>query len=359
MSPANSPAINRALFGQTPDGTPVEIFTLRNHRGMEVRITNYGGIVTSLKTPDRHGHFSDIVLGFDDFAGYLKNGPYFGALIGRFGNRIASGKFSINGNIYQLAVNNGANALHGGLKGFDKVVWQVTAVEVSRDEPKLVLNYLSADGEEGYPGNLSVQATYTLTADNALQIGFSAQTDQRTVCNLTHHSYFNLAGQGDVLSHVLQINADKFTPVDGGLIPTGELRNVEGTAFDFRVPAPIGARINGDDVQLKLGRGYDHNFVLNKSNGHSSELSLAARVYEPVSGRNLEVWATAPATQFYTGNFLAGITGRDGRVHQPHDGFCLEPQHYPDSPNRPEFPTTELPPGETYRHTISYKFGSE
>ena len=359
MSPVHDSTISRALFGQTPDGAPVEIFTLRNQHGMEACITNYGGIVTSLKTPDRDGRFADLVLGFDDFAGYLKNDQYFGALIGRYGNRIASGKFTLNGNTYQLAANCGAHALHGGLKGFDKVVWQVAAAGVSRNEPRLVLTYLSADGEEGYPGNLSVQAAYALTRDNALRLRFSATTDKRTVCNLTHHSYFNLAGEGDILRHVVHINADKFTPVDGGLIPTGELRNVAGTVFDFRAPVPIGSRIHHADEQLKSGRGYDHNFVLNKPNGDPAELSLAARVYEPVSGRTLEVWATAPATQFYTGNFLAGTTGKGGRVHQARDGFCFEPQHFPDSPNRPEFPTTELPPGETYRNTIIYKFGAE
>jgi aldose 1-epimerase len=359
MSSANDSTISRATFGQTPDGTPVEIFTLRNARGMEARITNYGGIVTSLKTPDRDGRFADLVLGFDDFGGYLKNDPYFGALIGRYGNRIAGGKFSLHGKTCRLAVNNGANALHGGLKGFDKVVWGVAAAEVSQDEPKLVLTHLSADGDEGYPGNLSVQATYALTRENSLRVEFSAHTDQPTVCNLTHHSYFNLAGQGDVLHHVAYINADKFTPVDGGLIPTGELRDVAGTVFDFRAPTPIGLRINRDDEQLKLGRGYDHNFVLNKSGARAVELSLAARVYEPVSGRAMEVWTTAPGTQFYTGNFLAGTAGKAGRIYSAHEGFCFEPQHFPDSPNHPEFPTTELKPGETYRNTIIYKFGTE
>jgi aldose 1-epimerase len=359
MSPAENPTISRAAYGQTPEGEPVEIFTLRNHQGVEARITNYGGIVTSLKAPDRDGQFADLVLGFDDFAGYLKNDPYFGALIGRYGNRIALGKFSLNGKTCRLAVNNAPNALHGGLKGFDKVVWNVAAAEMSQDEPKLVLAYLSPDGEEGYPGNLSVRAVYTLTQDNALQIEFSATTDQPTVCNLTHHSYFNLAGHGDVLRHVVHIDADAFTPVDAGLIPTGELRNVAGSAFDFRSPTAIGLRINHDDAQLKLGRGYDHNFVLNKPAGRTGELSLAAKVHEPASGRTMEVWTTAPATQFYTGNFLAGARGKGGRLHQARDGFCFEPQHFPDSPNHSEFPTTELHPGETYRNTIIYKFGTE
>jgi aldose 1-epimerase len=359
MSPANDSTISRAPFGQTPDGTPVEIFTLRNARGMEACITNYGGIVTSLKTPDRDGRFADLVLGFDGFSGYLKNASYFGALIGRYGNRIAGGKFSLHGKTYRLAVNNGVNALHGGLKGFDKAVWSVAAAEVSQDEPKLVLTHRSADGDEGYPGNLSVQATYALTRENGLRVEFSAQTDQPTVCNLTHHSYFNLAGQGDILHHVAYVNADKFTPVDGGLIPTGELRDVAGTVFDFRAPTPIGLRINSDDEQIKLGHGYDHNFVLNKSGARAVELSLAARVYEPMSGRTMEVWTTAPGMQFYTGNFLAGTAGKAGRVYSAREGFCFEPQHFPDSPNHPEFPTTELKPGETYRNTIIYKFGTE
>jgi aldose 1-epimerase len=353
------PSINRAGFGKTPDGTPVEIFILRNRHGLEARITNFGGIVTSLKTADREGRIADVVLGFDDFESYLENHPYFGALIGRYGNRIAQGKFSLAGKNYSLAVNNGANALHGGLKGFDKVVWRVAAAEVTQDEPKLALTYLSADGEEGFPGNLSVRATYTLTDENALRLDFVATTDQPTVCNLTHHSYFNLAGSGDVLHHVVSINADHFTPVDAGMIPTGEIRSVVGTPFDFRAPAPIGWRINHADEQLKLGKGYDHNFVLNKMGGRPAELSLAARVYEPSTGRTMEVWTTEPATQFYTGNFLDGMTGKGDQAYLSYHGFCFEPQHFPDSPNQPAFPTTELKPGEIYRNTILYKFGAE
>jgi aldose 1-epimerase len=359
MSSTNNSSISRAAFGQTPDGTQVEIFTLRNRHGLEAHITNYGGIVTSLKTPDRDGKFADVVLGFDDFASYLKNHPYFGALIGRYGNRIAHGKFSLGVEKYSLAINNGANALHGGLKGFDKVVWRVAAAEVTQDEPKLALTYLSADGEEGYPGNLSASAIYTLTDDNALQLKFTATTDKATVCNLTHHSYFNLAGSGDVLRHVVYINADKFTPVDSGLIPTGELRSVSGTPFDFRAPTPIGLRINHADEQLKLGNGYDHNFVLNKMGDRPAELSLAARVYEPVTGRTMEVWTTEPATQFYTGNFLDGMNGKGDQSYLSYHGFCFEPQHFPDSPNQLAFPTTELKPGEIYQNTIIYKFGAE
>ncbi|HEY4417828.1 MAG TPA: aldose epimerase family protein [Verrucomicrobiae bacterium] len=357
---ASNPSILRTNFGLTPDGLQAELFTLRNRQGLEARITNYGGLVTSLKTPDRDGRFADVVLGFDRLEEYLKGHPYFGALIGRYGNRIAHGTFSLNGRTHQLAVNNGANALHGGLKGFDKVLWQVTACEVVADEPTLTLAYLSADGEEGYPGNLSVQAVYTLTEDNALALKFTAKTDQPTVCNLTHHSYFNLAGQGNVLHHVVRLNAEKFTPVDSGMIPTGELRPVAGTPFDFRAPTPIGLRINKDDEQLKLGRGYDHNFVLEKMAEQPAELSLAATVYEPLTGRTLEVWTTEPGVQFYTGNFLDGtLTGKGGWKYQSRDGFCFEPQHFPDSPNQPAFPTTELKPGQTYTHGMRYKFGVE
>jgi aldose 1-epimerase len=357
MSKSNS-SITKAAFGKTPDGTPVEIYTLRNSKGMEAQIMTYGGIVTSLKTPDKSGKFADVVLGYDNLEGYLKTSPYFGALIGRYGNRIAFGKFTLDGQTYTLATNNGVNSLHGGLKGFDKVVWKVKEAEVGEHGPELELTYFSRDGEEGYPGNLSVQATYTLREDNALQIKFKATTDKKTVCNLTHHSYFNFAGSGDVLGHVVYINADKFTPVDSGLIPTGELRPVAGTPFDFLTPANIGSRINNtNDEQIQLGHGYDHNWVLNKK---SNELSLAARVSEPISGRTMEVWTTEPATQFYTGNFLDGtITGKSGWTYQFRNGFCFEPQHYPDSPNHPEFPTTELKPGQTYQNTIVYKFSAE
>jgi len=349
--------ITKADFGKTTDGTPVQIYTLRNSKGMEATIMTYGGIVTSLKTPDRDGKFGDVVLGYDNLDGYLKSTPYFGALIGRYGNRIAKGKFSLDGVEYTLATNNVPNHLHGGLKGFDKVVWTVDEAEVGEHGPKLALTYLSKDGEEGYPGNLTVHATYTVTEDNALQIKFKATTDKDTVVNLTHHSYFNLRGSGDILDHVVTINADKFTPVDGGLIPTGELRPVAGTPFDFTTPHAVGERINSTDEQIKLGGGYDHNWVLNKK---SNEMSLAARVHEPTSGRTMEVWTTQPATQFYTGNFLDGtITGKNGWTYQLRNGFCFEPQHYPDSPNHPTFPTTELKPGETYKSTIIYKFSAE
>ncbi len=359
MSNNSTGTITKTAFGRTPDGTAVDLYTLRNAKGMEATIMTYGGIVTSLKVPDKNGRFDDVVLGYDTLDGYLKSSPYFGALIGRYGNRIARGRFSLDGVEYTLAVNNAPNALHGGLKGFDKVVWTVVEAGVGEHGPKLELTYLSKDGEEGYPGNLKVKATYTLTDDNALQLKFKATTDQDTVCNLTHHSYFNLAGGGDVLGHVVQINADRFTPVDSGLIPTGELAPVAGTPFDFRTPTPIGAHINDtNNEQIRFAGGFDHNWVLNQKS--PGELTLAARVTEPAGGRTLEVWTTSPGVQFYTGNFLDGtITGKGGRVYQFRNAFCLEPQHFPDSPNHPAFPTTELKPGQTYKNTIIYKFSTE
>ncbi len=350
-------SITKSDFGMSPDGKTVELYTLRNSRGVEAQIMTYGGIVTSLKVPDKDGKFADIVLGYDNLDGYLKSTPYFGALIGRYGNRIAFGKFSLDGKTYTLATNNGANLLHGGLKGFDKVVWTARPLPTAHG-PSLVLTYVSPSGEEGYPGTLSVTAIYTITEDNELRVDFTATTSEKTVCNLTHHSYFNLRGSGDILDHIVTINADKFTPVDGGLIPTGELRPVAGTPFDFLKPTAIGARINNtNDERLVLGNGYDHNWVLNKK---SNELSLAARVSEPATGRTMEVWTTEPATQFYTGNFLDGsITGKGGWTYQFRNGFCFEPQHYPDSPNHPAFPTTVLNPGEKYHNTIIYRFSAK
>jgi aldose 1-epimerase len=331
---------------------------------MTATIMTYGGIVTSLKVPGKDGQFTDVVLGFDSLDGYVNDAykkamPYFGALIGRYGNRIANAKFSLDGQTYTLAANNNGNSLHGGIKGFDKVVWSVEDAKAGEDGPKLELQYVSKDGEEGYPGNLTIHATYTVTEDNALKVKFKATTDKDTVCNLTHHSYFNLAGKGDILSHVVTINADKFTPVDATLIPTGELRPVKGTPFDFTTPRAVGERIGQtNDEQIARGNGYDHNWVLNKPK--PGELSLAARVTEPGSGRVMEVWTTEPATQFYTGNFLDGsLTGKGGWTYQFRNGFCFEPQHYPDSPNHPDFPTTELKPGETYKNTIVYKFSNE
>lgn len=337
-------------FGNV-DGKAVTLHTLRNARESEAQIMNYGGIVTSLKVADKTGKISDVVLGYDNLEGYIKSTPYFGALIGRYGNRIANGKFTLNGKQYTLAQNNNQNALHGGLKGFDKVVWKV----VKATAVSLELQYTSKDGEEGYPGNLKVTAIYTLTEDNGLRVDFTASTDTDTVVNLTQHSYFNLAGKGDILNHVVQLNADKFTPVDANLIPTGELRPVKGTPFDFTSPTVVGARIENDDEQLKLGKGYDHNWVLNQKS--VGALTHAATVSEPTSGRMMEVWTTEPATQFYTGNFLNGtITGKGGWTYQFRDGFCIEPQHYPDSPNHPAFPSTVLRPGQTYKNTIIYKF---
>jgi len=357
MSHSPKGTITESAFGKLPDGTPVELYTLRNSHGMEATIMTYGGIVTSLTVPDKDGQFSDVVLGYDNLDGYLKSTPYFGALIGRYGNRIAKGKFSLDGVEYTLATNNRPNALHGGLKGFDKVVWTARPMPTANG-PSLILTYVSRNGEEGYPGNLLVTAVYSVTEKNELKVEFTATTDQKTVVNLTHHSYFNLRSSGDVLGHVVTINADKFTPVDSTLIPTGELRPVAGTPFDFRQPATIGAGIaNTNDEQIVFGGGYDHNWVLNKQ---GKELSLAASIYEPTTGRTMEVWTTEPATQFYSGNFLDGtITGKGGWVYNFRDGFCFEPQHYPDAPNQPAFPTTELKPGETYQNTIIYKFGVE
>lgn len=347
------PSVIRQPFGQTKDGTSVDLFTLRNEAGAEVRISTYGGIVVSLKVPDRKGELGDVVLGYDQLSDYIRNNPYFGSLVGRYGNRIAKGKFTLEDKQYNLVTNNAPNALHGGLVGFDKVVWEPSIV-ATLDGPGLRLRYLSKDGEEGYPGNLSVTALYTLTRDNALKLEFTATTDQPTVLNLTHHSYFNLSGKGDILGHIVMIPADKFTPVDETLIPTGELKPVEGTPFDFRTPTAIGARINQDDQQLKYGNGYDHNWVINKRRG---ELSLMARVYDPVSGRVMDVLSTEPGLQFYTGNFLDGtITGKGGWTYQFRNAFCMEPQHFPDSPNKPEFPSVVLKPRQTFHNVIIYRF---
>ena len=349
-------AVTKAPFGNLPDGTPIEIYTLKNGNGMEARICTYGGIVVSLTARDRNGQFADVVLGYDNLDGYVKNNsPYFGCLVGRYGNRIGGAKFTLEGKTCTLAANNGPNSLHGGLKGFDKVVWKAKPLTGAA----LELTYLSKDGEEGFPGNLEVTAVYRLTEDNSLRLDFTAKTDKTTVCNLTQHSYFNLRGQGngDVLGHKVYINSDKTTPVDKELITTGGYAPVDGTPFDFRKPTTIGARINDPDTVLQYGPGYDHNWVINKPFG---KLGLQARVYEPTSGRVLEVWSTEPGLQFYAGNFLDGtITGKGGEVYQRRTGFAMEPQHYPDSPNKPEFPTTELKPGQTYKNTIIYKFTTE
>ena len=351
-------SLKKASFGKTKEGQPVDIYTLTNANGMEVAITTYGGAVVSLKTPDRNGKFADVVLGFDNLDGYLAPEPYFGALVGRYGNRIAKGRFTLDGHEYHLAQNNDGNSLHGGLQGLDKRVW--TARDASTKEiPALELTYLSKDGEEGYPGNLQIKVTYSLTPKNELKIDYTATTDKATVLNLTNHSYFNLAGQGagDILSHAVMIPAERFTPVDSTLIPTGELKSVTGTPFDFRKPAPIGARINQDDEQLKFGKGYDHNFVLIPKN---AGLSLAARVTEPSSGRVMEVRTSQPGLQFYTGNFLDGtIHGKGGKVYGLRSAFCMETQHFPDSPNHPKFPSTVLKPGRQYQSTTVYRFSTK
>lgn len=340
-------------FGLTPAGEDAFLFSLANDQGLEVKVTNYGGIITSLQVPDRRGRLDDVVLGHDTLEGYLNRSRYFGALIGRYANRIAGGRFSLNGSAFSLAQNNGPNHLHGGFKGFDKVVWSAREI----NEPAgvgLNLAYRSKDGEEAYPGNLQVEVTYLLTKDNELRLEYRARTDRDTIVNLTNHSYFNLAGQGTVLDHELQIHADAFTPVQEGLIPSGEIRNVKNTPMDFTRPKSIGARINKQDPQIMLAGGYDHNFVLS-NDGES--LTRAARVYEPTSGRVFEVFTTQPGVQFYSGNFLDGsIIGKMGRTYVKHSGFCLETQHFPDSPNQPAFPSTVLKPAELYRQTTVWRF---
>jgi len=363
LSPAGaksqSGSTTKKSFGKTPDGQPADLFVLTNKNGAEVSITNYGGAVVSLKVPDRGGKLADVVLGYDGIDGYVNDKSYFGALVGRYGNRIGHAQFVLDGRTYTLAKNNGENSLHGGVKGFNKAVWTAKTLS-KKDGQSLELSYLSKDGEEGFPGNLKVTVTYTWTDANALKIEYSATTDKKTVVNLTNHSYFNLAGQGsgDILGHLMTIEADKFTPVDSGLIPTGELRDVAGTPFDFRNSTAIGARISQDDEQLKLGGGYDHNFVLRRSAGSSE--TLAARVVEPTSGRVLEVWTTEPGVQFYTGNFLDGkAAGKGGATYPKRSAFCLETQHFPDSPNQPKFPSVALNPGERYHTITTYKFSAE
>ncbi len=351
-----TPGVKRSEFGKMPDGQGVDLYTLTNRHGMQVAITNYGGRVVSWLAPDRHGEMADVVLGFDSLDGYLHDNPYFGAIVGRYANRIGKARFMLDGMEFRLAQNDGPNSLHGGRKGFDKVLWK--ARPLSTKEPSIELSYLSPDGEEGYPGNLSVKVVYSLTENNELRIDYTATTDRDTVLNLTNHSYFNLAGQGngDILKHLMMINADRFTPIDDTLIPTGELRKVDGTPFDFRKPVAIGARINDNNEQLKFGKGYDHNFVLNRR-GH--RLTLAARVTEPNSGRVLEVLTTQPGLQFYSGNFLDGtIHGKAGKAYGYRSAFCLETQHFPDSPNKPQFPSTELKPGQTYHQITVYRLST-
>jgi aldose 1-epimerase len=347
--------LTQAEFGKMPDGAAIRIYTLTNKNKLQARIADYAGVVVSLNAPDRNGRMADVVLGFDTLPEYLANPTqYFGAIIGRYGNRIGAARFTLNGVEYKLPKNNGENSLHGGGDGFFKRVWKPRVLP----DGGLELSYLSKDGEEGYPGNLSVTVTYRLTDANELKIDYAATTDKDTVVNLTNHSYFNLkgAGSGDILGHNLMLNAERFTPVDKGLIPTGDLLGVAGTPFDFRKLTAIGARIEQNDEQLKIGAGYDHNWVLNKS---GNALTLAARVEEPSSGRTLEVYTSEPGIQFYSGNFLDGsVKGKGGKVYGHRSAFCLETQHFPDSPNHPAFPSTVLKPGQRYQSTTVYRFGT-
>ncbi|TAN36423.1 MAG: galactose mutarotase [Verrucomicrobia bacterium] len=350
--------IMKESFGKTQDGIAVDCYTLKNHNGVEMKAINYGATIIALKVPDQNGKLDDVVLGFDKLADYETKSPYFGCIVGRYGNRIAKGHFSLNGVTYCLATNNGPNSLHGGLKGFDKVVWQAKEMQTAAG-PAVVFTRVSKDGEEGYPGDLTLKLVYTLTDKNEVKIDYTATTDKDTVVNLTNHSYFNLAGQGhgDILGHEMQINASHFTPVDATLIPTGELRPVKGTPFDFTKPITIGARITQSDEQLKFGNGYDHNWALDKD---GDDLCCAARVVEPQRGRVMEVLTTEPGVQFYSGNFLDGtLAGKAGKVYKFRNGFCLETQHYPDSPNHPNFPPTILRPGQTYQTTTIYRFSTK
>jgi len=342
-------ALNVNEYGETADGLAVSLFTLKNRNGLTTQITNYGGTVTCLQVPDREGRFANIVLGYDTLAEYEAGAAFFGALIGRFGNRIAGGRFELDGEVHQLATNTHPNHLHGGDRGFDKIVWDAKA-EITANGPSLVLKYLSVDGEEAYPGNLDVIVRYTLAHNDSLIIEYRADCDRATPLNLTHHGYFNLTGDpgNDVLGHEMEIHADHFTPVNSSLIPTGEIAPVAGTPFDFRAPVTVGARINEGHEQLLFGGGYDHNFVLSKS--ERKEPELAARVYEPLSGRVMEVHTSEPGVQFYSGNFLQDF--------RPRAGLCLETQHFPDSPNQPGFPSTILRPGESFRSQTVYSFSA-
>ena len=357
-SSAGKHAIKTEPFGKTPDGGSVDAYTLTNSHGLEVRIMNFGAIVLSLRVPDRNGRLDDVVLGFDSLQPYFTNDPHFGSIIGRYANRIANGKFVLDGVEYTLPKNNGPNTLHGGVKGFDKVLWQAEGSE-NKSNVALVLRYTSKDGEEGFPGNLKTKVTYILNDSDELTIDYQATTDKATPVNLTSHGYFNLAGQGngDVLAHELLINADRFTPVDKNLIPTGELRPVKGTPLDFTKSTPIGLRINDSYEQMVLAGGYDHNFVINRT---GPGLALAARVHETSTGRTLEIYTTEPGVQFYSANSLDGtITGKQGRVYKQHYAFALETEHFPDSPNHPSFPSTILRPGQTYHSRTVYKFSAD
>jgi aldose 1-epimerase len=354
---AGKAAVKRASFGTLPDGATVDMFTLTNGRGMEVRTIPYGAIIVSIRVPDRAGRIEDVVLGFDDLDGYVKRRTFFGAVVGRYGNRIAAGRFTLDGKTYQLATNNGPNHLHGGVKGFDTRLWRAESFE-REGTSGVTYSLTSPDGDEGYPGTLNARVTYTLTPSNELIAEYDATTDKATPINLTQHSFFNLAGEGrgDILGHRLTLDADRFTPVDKTLIPTGELATVAGTPFDFRQPVAIGARINDDNEQLHNGTGYDHNFVLNRS---QAGLAHAARVEDPGGGRTLDISTTEPGVQFYSGNFLDGtVTGKSGHVYNKRYALCLETQHFPDSPNHANFPSTILRPGERYQSKTVFAFGT-
>lgn len=346
--------ISKEVFGDLPDGKKADLYTLKNANGMTVKISNYGGIITELTAKDKSGRWEDVVLGFDSLAPYIAENPFFGALVGRFGNRIANGKFTLDGKTYTLPINNGPNSLHGGINGFNKKLWNATEIK-KHSIVGLELTYVSKDGEEGYPGTLNVKVTYTLSNENGLRIDYEATTDKNTVLNLTNHSYFNLSGlKRDILNHEVYIKSDSMVPVNATLIPTGKLRPVKGTPFDFNEPTLVGKRINDvADEQIKNGGGYDHCWVIS---GADKSLALFATVKDTESGRFMEVYTTEPAVQFYTGNFLDGkLTGK-GVTYGKRYGLCLETEHYPDSPNQPQFPTTELKPGETYKTSTEYKF---
>jgi aldose 1-epimerase len=351
-TPPAASTVTETPFGSLPDGAKVSVFTLRNPNGAAARILNYGGIVVSLTMPDRQGVLADVVLGCDTVADYLRDSPYYGAIIGRCGNRIREGRFTLNGQSYTLAANFFGHHLHGGVKGFDKRLW-TASTGTNANSATLALSYTSADGEEGYPGTLSVQAVYTLTDRNELKLDFIATTDKPTLCNLTQHSYFNLAGAGEVLDHRLTIPAGRFTPLDKAKLPTGAIATVEGTPFDFRRPTAVGKVIGTDSEQLKITNGFDHNWVFDKRPG---EMTMLARLADPTSGRVLEVLSTAPGLQVYTPDFGDGCRGKGGQTYRRRGALCLEPQAFPDAPNHPEFPSIVLNPGETYRHTIIYRF---
>lgn len=357
MQKSRRATIVRRTFGTLADGTKIDLYTLRNSRGAEARVTNFGATVVSLTAPDARGRMADVVLGYDDLQSYVEDTFYLGSIQGRYANRIAGGKFTLNETEYTLARNNNANHLHGGIRGFNKVVWTATT-DNAANGARLRLTYLSRDGEEGYPGNLRVTVTYTLTEENSLRIDYLASTDRDTVLNLTNHSYFNLAGagNGDILGHELKLNATRFTPTDDTSIPTGELRQVQGTPLDFTQRTRIGARIDATEEQMRFAAGYDHNHVISKQ---PAALALAAEVHEPKSGRVMQVFTTEPGMQFYTGNFLKNVRGKAGKIYQRREGFCLEAQHFPDAPNKPNFPSATLRAGTTYTQTTVYKFLTE